>query len=357
MTAAAQFSESAHERATNGGGKIFESSMDVANSVLDLCREHLTPPTPKNYEVWHYYIDGDNAGLIECIDQTLEKSQAGMNEYELQQIHEQYVSKGQLGSDVIKTSHDMGEQLKAIQSILKNYASSSQSFGDTLTASLDELTPTSTVEQIAQSLHCILTENDRMQRETEELRSSVQRSQQQISSLEERLCEAMEVSQVDPLTQLYNRRHYDEQLPKAIVRAALEKSPLCLAVADIDHFKRINDTFGHQIGDGVLKMFADLLSKNVKGRDLVARYGGEEFVVVFEETSPKDAFSILEKIRVKLELTTLKVRKTSEMIGNITASFGLTNLEEGDDPDSLFERADALLYEAKQTGRNKIIFS
>lgn len=355
MALAARSSEAKRKPTANGQDVKFEISMQKASSVLDLCRAHLTPPTPNNYEVWHYYLDGHNADLIESIEEKLSDARGSINEYELQQLHNEYIGKSKLESDVFETSQGMGEELKTIQDMLKSYAKESKSFGDTLTASLDELSSSSTAEQITQSLQCILRENERMQRETQELRSSVQQSQSQISTLEERLSAAVVVSQIDPLTQLHNRRYYDDELPKAIVRATLERLPLCLAIADIDHFKNINDTFGHQIGDGVLKMFADLLSKNVKGRDLVARFGGEEFVIVFEETTLHDAAALLEKIRSKLERTSFKVRKTEETIGKVTSSFGLTSLKDGDDPETLFSRADDFLYKAKETGRNKIV--
>ena len=130
---------------------------------------------------------------------------------------------------------------------------------------------------------------------------------------------------------------------------------MCLVMGDIDRFKAINDTFGHQIGDEILKMFAKLLSSNVKGRDTVARFGGEEFAIILPETRLADAEHLTESIRSQLEGKELAVNNSGEPIGKITASFGIAQLGEHDDPDTLVQRADARLYEAKCAGRNRVV--
>ena len=130
---------------------------------------------------------------------------------------------------------------------------------------------------------------------------------------------------------------------------------MCLVMGDIDRFKGINDTFGHQIGDEILKMFAKLLSSNVKGRDTVARFGGEEFAIILPETKLADAEHLTESIRIQLEGKELAVNNSGAPIGKITASFGIAQLGERDDADTLIQRADARLYEAKCAGRNRVV--
>ena len=158
----------------------------------------------------------------------------------------------------------------------------------------------------------------------------------------------------DPLTELNNRRCFDLNLAKEITDAHAQRSEMCLVMGDIDHFKSINDTFGHQIGDEILKMFAKLLSSNVKGRDTVARFGGEEFAIILPETGLRDAKQLTEGIRSQLEAKKLALNNSGEPIGKITASFGVAQLGEGDDADKLVQRADARLYEAKCAGRNRV---
>jgi diguanylate cyclase len=126
-------------------------------------------------------------------------------------------------------------------------------------------------------------------------------------------------------------------------------------MSDIDRFKSVNDTFGHQIGDEIIKVFAKLLSSNVKGRDTVARFGGEEFAIILPETGLEDARTLTESIRRQLEAKELAVNTSGEPIGIITASFGVAQLGVLDDAGTLLKRADAKLYEAKAAGRNCVV--
>ncbi len=336
----------------------FSSSMEIANSAFRFIQTHMTPPVPRSYEFWYTYAQGNNDKLNEHVNALLQRGAGRLKEYDIEQIHDEHISQNSVEQKLQReTSAGFTEELRNIHQVLKTYMTSSESFGDTISASLEELPSAKSIDQVSETLKTILIENDRMQKETTELRSAVENSQAQIDTLEKKLVAAREVSFYDSLTQLRNRRYYDQQLPQELLKASLENQPLCLAVADIDHFKRINDKFGHSVGDGVLKLFANLLSNSVKGRDMVARYGGEEFVIVLPETELEDAFTLIEGIRVKLKAINLTVRKTGQTIGNVTSSFGIAKFEPGDDEETLFIRADSLLYQAKKSGRNRVVIS
>ena len=336
----------------------FSSSMEIANSAFRFIQTHMTPPVPRSYEFWYTYAQGNNEKLNEHVNALLQRGAGRLKEYDIEQIHDEHISQNSAEQKLQReTSQGLSNELNAVHQVLKNYMTSSESFGKKLSASLEELPSFKTIEDVADLLQDVLAENDRMQQETSNLRAAVESSQEQVDNLEQKLEAAREVSFYDPLTQLRNRRYYDQQLPQELLKASLENLPLCLAVADIDHFKRINDKFGHSVGDGVLKLFANLMSNTVKGRDMVVRYGGEEFVLVLPETEIEDAVNLIDKIRVKLQAINLTVRKTGQTIGNVTASFGIALFEPGDDQDSLFIRADSLLYQAKKGGRNRIVSS
>jgi diguanylate cyclase len=125
-------------------------------------------------------------------------------------------------------------------------------------------------------------------------------------------------------------------------------------MADIDHFKQINDTFGHPVGDDVLRFFATILSSNLKGRDLAARYGGEEFALILPATKAAAAKQLVVQIMEQLAATNLVMSQGKMPIGKLTASFGIVELRGQDDADGLVTRADRKLYEAKRAGRNRI---
>jgi two-component system cell cycle response regulator len=169
------------------------------------------------------------------------------------------------------------------------------------------------------------------------------------------LSSAVEQSVTDGLTGLHNRRYFDAHLASAIARAQADAKPLCVLAFDIDHFKGVNDTFGHDGGDDVLRDFADRLRRGVRGIDLVARYGGEEFVLVMPETDRAFAASVAERLRGEVERAPFKTRAGRSLA--VTVSIGIAEWQPGDTPPSLMKRADEALYAAKRGGRNRVVAS
>jgi diguanylate cyclase len=128
-----------------------------------------------------------------------------------------------------------------------------------------------------------------------------------------------------------------------------------LVMCDIDHFKTFNDTWGHQTGDQVLRLVANCLSENVKGRDTAARYGGEEFAVILPQTSLADAVGLADQIRGKVESKKLVKKSTGDILGMITISMGVAQYNPQESLDEFVARADTCLYAAKHAGRNRVV--
>ena len=155
---------------------------------------------------------------------------------------------------------------------------------------------------------------------------------------------------LDELTQIYNKRYISERLPADISKCISDKKPLSIVMIDIDFFKKVNDSYGHVIGDRVLRDFAQFIAEYIDCDTYwIARYGGEEFIIVLNNVNIHGAFNIAEKIRRGLEE---KVFKYDDICINITSSFGVYCISEVDD---LIKKADENLYKAKQSGRNKTI--
>ncbi|MEX0751385.1 MAG: PleD family two-component system response regulator [Xanthobacteraceae bacterium] len=180
----------------------------------------------------------------------------------------------------------------------------------------------------------------RKKRYTERLRDNVQHS--------------IEMAITDPLTGLYNRRYMESHLGALMEQATARKKPLTVLVLDIDFFKAINDTHGHDAGDEVLHEFATRIKKSIRGIDLACRYGGEEFVVVMPETDLAVATLVAERLRRRIATEPFPLRQSEVMI-EVTISVGISALAPNDDPASILKRADRALYRAKRDGRNRVV--
>jgi two-component system cell cycle response regulator len=180
----------------------------------------------------------------------------------------------------------------------------------------------------------------RKKRYTERLRDNVQWS--------------IEAAVTDPLTGLYNRRYMETHVGTLVEQAVTRGKPLSVLVLDIDYFKSINDTYGHDAGDDVLQDFAIRIRKSIRGIDLACRYGGEEFVVVMPETDMAVATMVAERLRRRIAGEPFPIQKGARAI-DVTISIGIAALGPDDDAPAVIKRADQALYRAKRDGRNRVV--
>ncbi len=248
----------------------------------------------------------------------------------------------------------LDREAAAILEMVQSYIEAGEKYSITLAEAGKNLPKIATPEEVGIIVKFLIAENAKMQNEAGDLRERLEQKQSQIEELCSNLAEAQEMGMTDPLTSLSNRRGFDATLAKEIAEARARAAALCLVMVDLDNFKKINDDFGHLVGDEILKMFAAILRDNVGSHDSVARYGGEEFAIILPETELDDALGVTEGVRRQLESKELVLNGTGKQIGKITASFGIAQLREGDEPQTLIERADDKLYEAKCGGRNRV---
>ena len=172
--------------------------------------------------------------------------------------------------------------------------------------------------------------------------------EKQNQQLEKKIIEVESISNLDPLTQVANRKCFEAELSKEIMRANRYHHPLALSIFDIDKFKEINDEYGHKVGDNILCSICQLVKDNIRDVDLLARWGGDEFVIIFPELSQQQAHKTSEKLRA-----IISEHKTTPII-SVTCSFGVAQYQVGDTINDLFQRVDNLLYISKEQGRNKV---
>jgi diguanylate cyclase (GGDEF)-like protein len=160
--------------------------------------------------------------------------------------------------------------------------------------------------------------------------------------------ELKRLATTDKLTGAYNRTKFQEIIDREMERVKRHNQALSMIIFDIDHFKAVNDSYGHSAGDYVLKTIADIVRENIRKIDYFVRWGGEEFMIISSETNLDDAYALAERIRAIVE------NYTFEAVGKITVSFGVTEFKENDTENSFVKRADNAMYLAKRKGRNLV---
>ena len=163
-----------------------------------------------------------------------------------------------------------------------------------------------------------------------------------------------ELAYTDGLTSIFNRRYFDQRYSREILRAKRYKRALSLLMVDIDYFKKYNDTFGHLMGDKVLRKVANIIEEELRRADIVCRYGGEEFVVILPEIDQDNAFRVAEKLRTAVR--TISFKKNKQPATHVTISIGVASFpDNGNNAEKILEAADKALYRAKELGRDKVV--
>ena len=246
----------------------------------------------------------------------------------------------------------------ALNEILQKLESAGRDAGDygrTLSRASGELGTDQSPAALRQFVDTLISATRTMEARTATLEEELQHSSQQVNILKVQLEDVRKESLTDSLTAVANRKAFDTELLAAVTEGHETGETIALLMLDIDHFKKFNDCWGHQTGDQVLRLVAQSMSENVKGRDTVARFGGEEFAIILRRTSLGNAINLADQIRSYVQSKKLVKKSTGDILGTITVSVGVARLTRHDTPASLIQRADACLYRAKNGGRNRVV--
>ncbi len=321
---------------------------DVAGQVTYAMKAMGVAPIPRNYELFYEAYIGSNPSL------SRELAALGSNatQEELDTIGAQYFSHG--AGHVYDDAHArIAVELDSVLHVLKQEQTSLESYGRLLDETVRRInSKNSTNVDLLRSAISMLTEaTGNTISHGEKTAENVAQRSQEMDQVRRELDEYKRIANTDSLTRLSNRRAFDDRLA-AIFNNPLTLPVTALVLADIDHFKKVNDTYGHPVGDKILATVASVIRANVRREVFVARTGGEEFALVIEGNTADEVMSICERIRRTLEATPFKNSRTRVNYGPITISLGICMASSADDPGALYTKTDIALYCAKNAGRN-----
>ncbi len=328
-------------------------SYDLARRAIDSMAQAKVWPTPLNYELWlHVVADPEGALAIEL--QRILNEHGALTEDVSEALAEQFLPKARLNQQIRDAGDQLSKELESVAAAIQKAQKSSEVYGVTLAKAAGELETEDSAGKLRGLVNGLQTATKKVQKENASLEQRLADSTAEVMRLKEHLEQVRRDATTDALTNLANRKAFDEEAEKAFADAHERGESLCLAVIDIDHFKNFNDTWGHQTGDQVIRFVASVIGHKAAPPRFAARYGGEEFAMIFPSESADQVHAVLEEIRIEISSRMLKRRSTNDDLGQITVSAGLAQLAPGETYESLMERADEALYASKRGGRNKI---
>lgn len=307
--------------------------------------QHGLDPTPENYTLAYEFFVANNARLVAAVRAEIERS-GKLDSRTADQIFDD-AGAGASANKLAELAERMATQAKGLTSIAKQSGRDTEAFASALETVPGQAEGSIPVVELARQMAV------RTRRAEAQLKSA----QRELKSMRTSLADAQHAADVDALTDLPNRRAFKRALEAMLDQANATASPLALAFCDIDHFKAVNDRFGHAAGDRVLRYVATVLRRDLSGTGMVGRFGGEEFVVAMPGLAIGDAHRAIDTCRDALASRNLIAADEGATIGTVTFSAGLTAWAAGDDSAALLRRADEALYKAKDAGRNRIVLA
>jgi diguanylate cyclase len=321
--------------------------------AIPLMNQNGVAMTPSNYTVWFEHVSGKNAALSAKIESLLQNGK-GVTVQQSKELYEQFFDRGKDQAALNEMRQDLRRLLTEILNFVSAGAVTSANSSNKLRVCLDRLSPDMSYEEIRVIIDQVLEETRVAVSSGDLLTERLNSAVADIQGLKKDLEQAKIEAKTDTLTKLANRKAFDELLHKVTQDADSTGTEVCVIFGDLDHFKNINDSHGHLVGDQVLKVVALSLKGAVKGRDLVVRYGGEEFAILLLNTSLTNVKKLAENIRLDIASKRIQRKDTQESLGTITMSFGIARYFPNEGSESFMQRADRALYMSKRKGRNAI---
>lgn len=321
--------------------------------VGDFLFSHGLSLTPVNFAVAHDYLTGRNMVIEQAVSARLRDRNPITDDWCEQLFAAIQVT--QLTPEGLSEIIEKAEtQLTSLAGVITESHQSTLEYQNALISHVDQFESHDSAEKVVLSLIDL---TKAMAVRIQEFEGKIRQNQRQTASLRRSLEKARHSADNDHLTGLANRRSFERLMKAECSTAVKTNKALSIAFCDIDHFKKFNDNHGHETGDRVLKLVAELLAGIESGNCHAARHGGEEFVLLFEDLTAEEAKEALDECRINLASRRLVSRTTGQPLGQITFSAGVAKILDYDNPGSALKEADDALYAAKRSGRNQVLIA
>lgn len=337
---------------------VFHDSFDQAAEYARQAMAEMTgygvAATPNNFAIWYTHVSGREPDLSRMISILRDNGQE-FTEAVCADLFTKYFTSHTEGETLHETTERIENELRHILEYVGEAGEGASQYGKSLASVQGDILGAKDVNGLKSAVTKVLSETRKMEELNLALENKLAQSTEEVGQLRDDLEDMRKEALTDALTGIANRKLFDMELRRHARDAMEAGESLCLLMLDIDHFKRFNDTYGHQTGDEVLKLLAATMNKAVKGEDISARYGGEEFAVILPRTGLQGALKVANGIREKISSKKLVNRATNQDLGKITVSIGAGLFEFGESLSDFIKRTDQALYKAKALGRDRVV--
>jgi len=327
---------------------------EFAEKAITLMDQQNVPANPNNYALWYNYSAEHDANLTKEIESLIAQGVPFDDIVNSRLFHQFLNSVDDQGKAVSDAADTFETELSNVRNLITDAGKDASDYSNVLNDFSGKLPDIPDPADLGGFVDSLLTETKKREEQASALEQQLENSAQQIDTLQEMLKEARQDALTDALTGIPNRKNFDSSISLATKYADHDNESLCLLVCDIDHFKKFNDTWGHRLGDEVLKLAARTIRATIKSRDMVARIGGEEFAIILPSTDLICGKNAGEQVCEAVKSKTLTVKSTGKTLGSITISIGAAVFRPGEEVEVLIERADKAMYLAKENGRDQV---
>ncbi|MCL1144802.1 diguanylate cyclase [Shewanella marinintestina] len=333
---------------------LLKESASKLKKAIPLMLKYQIPTTPTNYALWYAYVGAQSPMLNKHLD-TVVSQYNTCPPSQSERLYQEFLS-DPVELDVIDMRQNLDAMVTELSQSIKDTNLDANLFKSKIDSNHIKLNKIEnegfTIEEVLTVVKSLVNDSNEIRVSAQHFSEQLAKAQSEIDALKAQLIKTEHEIHFDALTGSLNRRAFNKDL-----QAILEQHPdgLCLIIADIDHFKVFNDTYGHQLGDQVLKSVTKRLNEACQNGTKLYRFGGEEFALIVPNSQLRRARQLAESMRRSLEKLVVKDKRKGDNINNINASFGVAEFILKDSVNTLIERADKQLYEAKRLGRNRVM--
>lgn len=333
-----------------------EQSAELLRKVLALMGQHDAAFNPVSFAVWYEFAAGMNVRLTQAIERALQ-SEPRLSNDTLLRVYQDCVAEADVAA-IQGISAELQRMMAGMAKGALRTGDQAGTFGEQLrdlTAALKTNDASAMTPLLTPLLTQALVGTTQMRSSAQELEQQVIASQREIERLQADLARARDEAVLDPLTRVLNRKGFDVRLASLLAQPPRADRTHCLIMLDIDHFKYVNDTHGHVMGDRVIQALSEVLRSCVSDEaHAVARYGGEEFAILLPHCTLEYGVKLADAVRQRTRAMRIRDRRTQEVVLTVSISGGVAAMQPGDDAPDLIARADGALYQSKQAGRDRV---